>query len=38
MSLVEDNAIILSVTHTDRLLTTLFLGGVGGGEGGGLHR
>lgn len=32
MSLVEDNAIILSVTHTDRLLTTLFLGG------GGLHR
>lgn len=33
MSLVEDNAIILSVTHTDRLLTTLFLG-----VGGGLHR
>lgn len=26
MSLVEDNAIILSVTHTDRLLTTLFFG------------
>lgn len=27
MSLVEDNGIILSVTHTDCLLTTLFLGG-----------
>lgn len=29
MSLVEDNAIILSAIHTDHLLTTLFLGGEG---------